>query len=109
MSKGFPGTDNAFIESWVQAECSAASDQWLDHIAIFQQILRPAAVVGDGGGGIDAQDVIEGGEDVLGVVGAGDGVFAQFVGGADVLAHFQAAAAEENGAGVGPVAAAPEV
>ena len=84
ISKGVSGTGRIVV-SHARAN---KSQQWLDHIAVFEQILRPAAVVGDGCCRINAQDVIKSSQDVLRAVGAGDRIFAKFVGGADVLAHF---------------------
>src|SRR5207247_1431871 len=81
----------------------------LDDVAVFEQILWPAAVVGNGGRRVDTQHVIKRGQHVLRAIRTGDRIFAEFVSGADVLPHLQPAAGEEYGASARPVIAAAEV
>src|SRR5262245_9435823 len=70
----------------------AWSHQLSHSFPIIQEINRPALVIGQGGNRVDAEDVIEGGQDVLRGVGLAARAFAAGVGGADDLAHAQAAA-----------------
>src|SRR5687768_12827186 len=74
---------------------------------MLQQVLGAAGVVSEcGGGGVDAEVVVERGEDVLVVEGAVLDRLAQVVGRADGLAVAEAAASEEATADGGPVVAA---
>src|SRR5687767_6532673 len=73
----------------------------------IDQIMRPARGVGDCGGvGVDAEVVIEGGEDFAEFHGTFRGLTAEPVGCADDLAGLHAAAAQYAAGYAGPVVAA---
>src|SRR5436309_2834606 len=58
---------------------------------LVDQVLRPAGRVGQHGRvHVDAEVLVDGGDDLAGVNGPGDGVFAEAVGGADGLASAHA-------------------
>src|SRR5262249_27061702 len=77
-----------------------------NRFALVEQVLRPAIEVRELGIEIDAERLIDGGHDVLEGDIAGAGAFGAGVGFAEDLAHTQAAAMEQDAAGVGPVLAA---
>src|SRR6266496_3065801 len=88
--------------------CCNVSDEFLHRLAVLQQVLRTAVVVGNCRGGIYPKDVVERRQDVLRGIGTGDRVFAAGVGRANVLSHLQPTAREEHAARCRPVVAATE-
>ena len=82
-------------------------DQFADGLgAVFDEVARATLGVFDGGGvHVDAEVVVEGGEDFLKGDGAAVGFAAETVGGADDLAALHAAAGEEGHGDAGPVVA----
>src|SRR6266404_5878212 len=69
-----------------------SSDQFDHRLAVLQQILWTAIVVGNCRGGIDSENVVERRQNVLRCVGTGRRVLAAGIGRANVLAHLQPAA-----------------
>src|SRR5262245_33594180 len=71
---------------------------------IVQQVNWAALSVGEGGGGVDAEHVIQRGQDILRSVGLSAGTRAVRVGGPDDLPHLQSAAEHQSEASRWPVA-----
>src|SRR6516164_5166538 len=82
------------------------SNQLLNRPAFAQNPQRPLSRVVEFVVVVDAEDMVHGREDIAGAGGAGGGVFGTGIGGADHLAHAQAAAGEDDGHGDRPVIAA---
>src|SRR5262249_50147974 len=81
-------------------------DQFPHWIAVIQEVLWSTVVIRDRRGGINPQDMIERGQDVLRIVRPRDRIFAARVGRADILTHLQPAAGEEHAAPRRPMSAA---
>src|ERR1700722_16460841 len=81
---------------------SRSLKQRLDRRSIHQG-EGPVLQIVDGGVRVQAHALVQGGEQVLGRIGGGDGVSTEAVGGADYLAAANAAARGDDAEAVGPV------
>ncbi len=98
-----PGASPHFPPACAIQPFGALAQQFLDDLAPVQDGHGAAGVVGEAAVGVDAEDVVDGLQQVLGPHGALAGGFALAVGGADDLAHLEAAAGDECGHGAWPV------
>src|SRR5262249_26687153 len=73
--------------------------------AVIEQVLWPAIEVGKRDGRVDAERVVDGGDDVLEGNFTVFGAFGAGVGRADHVAHAQAAAEKQHAPGIRPVLA----
>src|SRR5262245_27986454 len=78
----------------------------MNWLAAAQQFDRPTDFVRELEFGIDAEDVIDHGQDIRGPQGAILGLFAARVGGTNDMTTFESAAAQKGEAGLAPVIAA---
>src|SRR5947207_6154058 len=85
------------------AGCSEQSGDWL---AILEQVLGPAVVIGEGCGGVDTQDAVQRCQHVLHSDRTADDALAASVGGADHLAGLQPTSRNPEKTCFRPVAAA---
>src|SRR5262249_55912377 len=76
-----------------------------NRLAFLKDRHRPAAVILEGELGVDAHELVDGGQDVVGLDGPLHRVFALGIGGADHLAALEATAGHEHGHGITPVIA----
>src|SRR5260221_14399101 len=79
--------------------------QFLDRLLPIEEELRPTGMIGESRGEVDAQKLVERGEDVGRSERAPLGTFGASVGFADVLACSQPAAPQQGEAGAWPMAA----
>ena len=88
-----------------RGECRSLGEEFGDRFG-FDELAGLVEVIHDHGGGVDAEGVVDGGEEFAGV----DGVFnrsrAGFVGGAVDVAAFDAGTSKAGGVTVGPMVAA---
>src|SRR5437867_1224102 len=91
-----------------RAKQRVASDQFDHRLAVLQQALWTAVVVGNCRGGIYSENVVERRQNVLRCVSAGRRVLAARTGRPHVLSHLQPAAGEKHAAGCRPVVAPAE-
>src|SRR5205823_2154918 len=88
---------------------AALLDQFGHGFAVVEDVHGPAAAVGERLGGINAERLIEGAQDLRGGIAAVLGIFAACAGGADGLTHLEAAARDESRHHWRPVIAAAVV
>lgn len=58
----------------------SVSDRFFDGLAVIEEIMRPAIMIGSGRSRVDPQDVIKRGQDILRIVSARDRIFASGIG-----------------------------